>query len=506
MAPDNPKLWKNQADIYQTLQNHEQIIKSLERVVALDSNDAEAHAMLLHTTMQLCDWTDFGSRCGQVKKQLHSASIGGPLILVAMPEINRADMRQAARHFSRSLPAIGGRMACSGRAYVHERIKLAYLSADFFNHATAYLMAEVFELHDKTAFEVYGLSYFNDKASPMRTRLENAFEHFIDISTWSDGQVAQWMREHEIDIAVDLKGFTARCRFGIFKYKAVPIQVNYLGYPGTLGDECMDYIIGDSWVTPMAHQADYPEKIVQMPHSYQPNDRKRVIDDVTPSRAELGLPEDAFVFCCFNKNYKITPDVLDVWCDILKNVDNGVLWLFTSSQTAQNNLMREVELRGVAAQRLVFAQKAPLAQHLARHRCADLFLDTWPCNAHTTASDALWAGLPVLTCTGETFASRVAASLLDAVGLPELIVHHPSDYREAAIALAQDTQGLATLRQRLAEALRQSPLFDAPLYTRHLEAAYRTMWYRQQQGLVPAAFAVKDVLLSDSKNIRPIDD
>jgi predicted O-linked N-acetylglucosamine transferase (SPINDLY family) len=298
------------------------------------------------------------------------------------------------------------------------------------------------------------------------------------------------LRELEIDIAVDLHGFTKGGRAGIFSQRPAPVQVNYLGYPGTMGAPYMDYIIGDRWVIPEEHRCWYTEKVVYMPDSYQVNDSRRRIAERTPTRLEAGLPESGFVFCCFNSCYKIAPRLFDIWMRLLQRSDGSVLWLLEDNPTASRNLRREAEQRGISPERLIFARRVKLEDHLARHCLADLFLDTLPCNAHTTASDALWAGLPVLTHVGHTFAGRVGASLLAAVGLPELITRSWEEYEALALKLAADGGRLADIRARLARNRRTQPLFDTDRYRRHIEAAYITMWERAQRGDAPSSFAV----------------
>jgi len=311
------------------------------------------------------------------------------------------------------------------------------------------------------------------------------FEHFIDGKTLSDEEIASRVRETEIDILIDLKGFTQDARTNVFALRPAPIQVSYLGYPGTMGASYIDYIIADQTVIPDECRKFYSEKIAFLPNTYQANDRKRVISDKAFTRSDLGLPSQGFVFCCFNSSYKILPDVFDCWMRILKQVEGGVLWLLEDNASAASNLKKEAVARRVSSERLVFAKRMPLPEHLARHRLADLFLDTLPCNAHTTASDTLWAGLPVLTCLGETFAGRVAASLLNAVRMPELIATTLEAYERMAIDLATHPEKLATIKHKLAENRLTTPLFDTKLFTKHIEAAYTTMYERHQAGLAP---------------------
>ena len=351
-----------------------------------------------------------------------------------IPWISYARRRPGLPNAARDRPRRFG----SGERYRHDRIRVAYLSADYHSHATSQLAAGLFDTHDKNRFETVAISFGPDDTSAMRGRLMRAFDRFIDVRDKSDGAAAALIREMEIDIAVDLKGFTQDGRPGILALRPAPVQVNYLGHPGTMGARYIDYLIADRRIVPDGHERHYSEKIVYLPDSYQANDRKRRIAERTPTRADEGLPETGFVFCSFNGSFKITPELFDIWMRLLKAVEGSVLWLLDDNPAAVRNLKREAEARGVSTQRLIFAPRRPVEEHLARHRLADLFLDTLPCNAHTTASDALWAGLPVLTCTGDTFAGRVAASLLSAVGLPELITDSLPSYEALAMKLARD--------------------------------------------------------------------
>jgi predicted O-linked N-acetylglucosamine transferase (SPINDLY family) len=370
------------------------------------------------------------------------------------------------------------------------KIRVGYFSADFHNHATGYLMAELFELHDKSQFELVGFSFGPIVNDEMRQRLEKSFDQFIESDRNFDIEVAKLSRDLKIDIAVDLKGFTQDARTGIFAHRAAPIQVNYLGYPGTLGADYIDYIIADKTLISPELQSCYSEKVIYLPDSYQVNDRKRLISEREFTRQELGLPESSFVFCCFNNNFKILPATFEGWMRILRAVEGSVLWLLQDNSWALKNLKKEAEKQGVAPDRLVFAERLPLPEHLARHRQADLFLDTFPCNAHTTTSDALWVGLPVLTLMGESFGSRVAASLLNAVGLPELITSTQEEYEALAIELALNPLKLADAKLKLANNRLTAPLFDTPLFAKSLEAAYIKMYEQYQADLEPEHISI----------------
>jgi predicted O-linked N-acetylglucosamine transferase (SPINDLY family) len=370
------------------------------------------------------------------------------------------------------------------------RIRLGYLSADFRQHAVAMLVAGLFAHHDRQEFEVIGYSAGPNDGSDIRSRLAASFDRFIDISELSDRASAHLIHADEIDILVDLTGFTRYTRTGILAYRPAPIQVNYLGYLGTTGATFIDYIVLDRFVAPAEQQPFYSERLVYLPDCYQCNDNKRVIAEHTPSRPECDLPEESFVFCCFNNSYKITPVFFDVWMRLLHAVPTSVLWLLDTNPWAKSNLRREALARGIVAERLVFAPRLAAPLHLARHQVADLFLDTLPYNAGTTASDALWAGLPVLTCAGETFAGRVAGSLLRAIGLGELVTTSLEEYEALALRLAHEPALLARLRARLAKNRLTHPLFDTERFTRNLETAYRRMWEMQTAGEPPTAFSV----------------
>jgi predicted O-linked N-acetylglucosamine transferase (SPINDLY family) len=363
---------------------------------------------------------------------------------------------------------------------------VGYLSADFHHHATTLLMAQMLELHDKSRFEVIAISFGPPKEDPMRARLRKAFDSFHDVMTMDDDEAAQYVRGLGLDIAVDLKGHTLDNRIGLFQRRVAPVQISYLGFPGTLGAPFMDYILADHTLIPDDLKRYYDERVIRVPGTYQPNDASRSMKLPAPSRASLGLPEDAFVFCSFNNNYKITPELFDVWMRLLQSVPRSVMWLLADSETASFNLCSEAKARGVDASRLIFAPRVSWEEHLARQQAADLFLDTLPCNAHTTASDALRVGLPVLTCSGTSFASRVAASLLHAQGLDELITHDLKTYEQMALELAQDPPRMAALRSRAAVAIEAGSLFNSESLVRSIEKAYRLVFERAANEQAPS--------------------
>jgi predicted O-linked N-acetylglucosamine transferase (SPINDLY family) len=439
-------------------------IHSYESALRHDETLPWLKGYLFHALMKTCDWKAYAQDFKDLEQKIKSGAKSSlNFILVGLSDSAELQLK-ASQTWSKEFPQ-NDSLGPLKKTAPKPKIRLGYYSADFYNHATCLLMAELFEKHDKSKFELFAFSFGPDIKDHMRTRVEAAFDQFIDVSAMSDKEIAEFSRMLGIDIAIDLKGSTKDHRFGIFSYRAAPVQVSYLGYPGTMGAEYIDYLIADKTLIPEESQKFYTEKIAYMPHSYQVNDRSRVISDRVFTKQEVGLPKEGFVFACFNSNYKITPDVFDVWVRILKSVEGSVLWLFEENKTASANLRKEAQKRGLAPERLVFAPKMEISEHLARHKLADLFIDTLPCNAHTTASDALWAGLPVLTCMGESFASRVAASLLNAIEMPELITSSLQEYEDLAIALGKDPHRAQALKQTLEHNRLTTPLFDSALFT-----------------------------------------
>ena len=475
LQPAMVKAYWYRVSALQSLKRYTAAAAACDSVLALDPDYPYAQGVALHARLAACDWQDYDQRVAAVREGVRAGrKTADPFYFLASAG-NPADELACARGVQKNQPPAQTDARPHTR-HPHARLRLAYLSADLHQHATAYLMAELFERHDRSRFEVYAYSFGPADASPMRQRLVRAFDAFHDVTDWTDARVAQHMREQEVDIAIDLKGYTAQNRMGIFALRPAPIQVNYLGYPGTLGADYIDYLVGDAIVTPPEHDAFYTEKVIRLPGSYQVNDRQREIAAEAPSREACGLPAEGFVFCCFNNNYKINPPVFDVWMRLLQRVPGSVLWLLQDNLDAVEHLRAAARARGVDAQRLVFAGRLPLPQHLARHRHAGLFLDTLPYNAHTTTSDALWAGLPVLTCLGASFAGRVAASLLHAVGLPELVAADLLAYEALAYDLATDPQALQRLRHKLSDQRTQSTLFDTDRFRGDLENAYQAMY------------------------------
>ena len=480
LEPRNPAANNNMGNLLMSLGKPEEAVGYLQAAYQAAPSHEYVTGTLLHAKMKICDW-DGVEPLRSVA--LEGASSNKPyaqvFTLLATPSTLEQQKQCAEHYVTRQFGQIKP-LAPSVKGQAQGKIRIAYLSADFFNHATAFLMAELFELHDRERFEIIGICYGRSPDDEMRRRVIGAFDQFHEVASKSDREIAEQIQSLGVDIAVDLKGHTTDTRLGILAYRPAPVQVHYLGYPGTTGAPFIDYLIADPVLIPAEQQSDYTEKIAYLPDCYQVNDSKRQISDRIFARAELGLPENGFVFCSFNNNFKITPDLFDVWMRLLQRLEGSVLWLFQDNATAAENLKKEAIARGVDANRLVFAERLPLAEHLARHRCADLFLDTWYYNAHTTASDALWAGLPLVTKIGDTFASRVAASLLTAMGLPELIAVTPQDYEEMAYELATNPKKLQSLKSKLEQNRQTAPLFDTPRFTRNLERAYEGMLNHQR--------------------------
>jgi protein O-GlcNAc transferase len=482
----------NRGDVLQALGRPEEAARSFGAGLQLAPDYDYALGQWVRACQASCDWTYYADSIGTLKKTLTQVKRSAtPFVFLTAVDSPSLALECARLFVADRCPPRSP--LWTGERYEHERIRIAYFSADFHEHATTSLMAGLFERHDRTRFETSAISFGPDSDRPMRARLKRSFDHFFEVRTLSDRDVAKLVKDAQIDIAVDLKGFTGDARPQIFASRPAPVQVNYLGFPGTMAAPYIDYILADRQVIPQESADYYSEKVVYLPDCYQVNDATRPIAPLTPTRAELGLPEDGFVFCSFNNSYKLTPPFFEVWMRLLQRVSGSVLWLLTANDAMVRNLRREAVQRGVAPERLVFAPQMAPAEHLARQKAADLFLDTLPCNAHTTASDALWAGLPVLTCAGEGFAGRVAASLLHTIGLPELITHSLPEYEERALQLATTPPLLAELRARLAEGRGTSPLFDTARFCRHLEAAYITMWEGTQRGDAPASFSVPAV-------------
>ncbi len=486
LKPGYAEALNNRGNALWGLNRFEEALASYDKAIELNPDLTEVEGHRLHTKMRLCDWSNFDDEYAHLILSVRIGNVNTPpLAFLAFPS-SAEDQLQYAKLWVSKKHSLSEEPLFRGERYDHDRIRVAYLSADYRAHPVAYQIAGLFERHDRSRFEIAGFSFGVDDRSEIRKRLVAAFDEFHDVRRKSDREIAKLLYDRQVDIAVDLTGYTQDYRLGIFGYRPAPIQVNYLGYSGTMGAPFIDYIIADKVVAPLEHQPFYTEKIVQLPDCYLVNDGNRKIAGATPTRQAAGLPDRGFVFCCFNSTYKITPGIFDVWMQLLHRVEGSVLWLSQANNIAVRNLRREADARGIDPARLIFAPRLDgLDDHLARQRLADLFLDTLPYNAHATASDALWAGLPVLTCRGETFAGRVAASLLDAIRLPELITTSLEEYERLAIELATNPEKLAGIKRKLAGNRLTTPLFDTKLFTKHIEAAYTAMVERHKAGLAP---------------------
>jgi predicted O-linked N-acetylglucosamine transferase (SPINDLY family) len=484
IQPDFADAYNNRGNALLELESFEEAMRDYEKAMSLSPRFAGLFGLWFHARMWLCDWEGFGTHQAELIARILRSEPTSPFPVLAATD-SPALQRRAAENWVQARHPPDASLGPIPHRDHPGRIRVGYYSADYHHHATAYLIAELIELHDRSRFEIVGFSFGPPRLDTMRTRLTRAFDEFREVGQDSDLDIARRSRELGIDIAVDLKGFTQAERAGIFASRAAPVQISYLGFPGSLGAPYFDYLVADRVLIPEELREQYPERIIYLPDSYQVNDRQRPIADRIYAREELGLPSSGFVYACFNANYKITPGTFDVWMRILLRTPGSVLWLLQDSVAAARNLRGEAERRGVDGGRLRFANRLPLADHLARQRAADLFLDTYPYTAHTTASDALWAGVPLITCLGETFAGRVAASLLAAVGLPELVTTTAAGFEQLAVELATDATRLASLRARLERNRARAPLFDTPRFVRHLESAYLEVHERCRQGELP---------------------
>jgi protein O-GlcNAc transferase len=472
LNPEYAQAFYNEGDVCLNLQRYENAAAAYGRAASLAPDLPNVQGAQLYARMRLCDWTDFDDRSAAILAGVdRGAPVTSPFTLLLLPSSPIQQLKAAQicieRQFARA-PMAGQVL------HDNSRIRVAYVSATFRNHPSMQLAGDVFTLHDRRLFDIYAYSLGGHDGSDTRTRIEGSFDHFIDAQSMDDFSVAKLIQEHQIDIAVDLDGFIEGSRTGVLALRPAPAQISWLGYPGTMGASHMDYIIADAKVVPPGAEAGFGECILRLPFSYQPNSR-RPVAGAASLRTEIGLPEGGFVFCCFNNPYKITPDVFAVWMHLLTAVPDSVLWLLGDNMTAQQNLARAAEQYGVARGRVIFTPRADQPAYLAHLMAADLFLDTFHYNAHTTASDALWAGLPLVTKAGQTFASRVAASLLHSVGLPELVTNSVEEYERLILKLVRERDVLAAMRRKLVESRSTAPLFDIAQFTRDLENAFMSI-------------------------------
>jgi predicted O-linked N-acetylglucosamine transferase (SPINDLY family) len=452
---------------FETLYRYSDASAALTRSLSLNPNQDAVLYHWIYLRQKQCEWPIYGPLPGVSIEQMIRAT--SAIAMLSISDDPALQLQTALTHVPGKLRTDVPKLA-PPEGYKHDRLRIGYLSSNFGMHAVSILTAELYEMHDRSRVEVYGFCWSPEDNTEMRIRVINAMDHFVRINEMTDEAAALAIRAAEIDVLVDLQGLTGGCRPQILAYRPAPVQITYLGFPGTTGLPEIDYVVADRYVIPEQMAQYFTEKPLYMPQCFQVNDRKRVSNPPL-SRKEYQLPEDAFVFCAFNNNIKFTPEFFDIWMRIIKRVPHSVLWLLADNEKARSNLQKFAELHGVAPERLVFAPRVPVADYLGRFAAADLFLDLSPFNGGTTAADALWMGLPLVTCSGRSFASRMAGSLLNAIGLPELVTHSTIDYENLAVHLAFHPEQLALLKTRLMDYKNESPVFNTPLFTRHYEDA-----------------------------------
>jgi predicted O-linked N-acetylglucosamine transferase (SPINDLY family) len=471
------------------VKQYEEAAASYER--ALPARLTYTLSNLIRSELAMCRWRNLERNVNALRERLADpAAAEEPFVAACVLDSAREQLACAQGYARDKFPRLPAPMWREGARSRGRRLRVAYLSADFHAHATTYLIAGLLERHDREKFEVSAVSFGPDDKSDSRARVAAAVDRFVDVRAHTDQRAARIVREMEIDIAIDLKGYTGDARPGILAHRPAPVQIAYLGFPGTSGASFIDYLVADRFLVPETDEASYSEKVIVLPDTYQVNDDRRPLPAAATTRTREGLPETGFVFCSFNNNFKIMPAVFDAWMRLLARVPGSVLWLLGDSPSSMQNLTAEARARGVDPRRLVFAPRVGHAEHLARQRLADLFLDTAPCNAHTTASDALWAGLPLLTCAGHTFASRVAGSLLHALGVPALVTGTLQEYEALAMRLATDGERLRGLREKIIEHRTTNALFDTDRFRRNIESAYQAAWEIWQSGQPPRQIVV----------------
>lgn len=489
LNPRHAKAYANRGGAYAQIKQYDKALEDYEKAIVCDPSLDFVASNIVAMKMHICRWDDYETDCRSVLEGIRAGTLKAePFTLLVLPSTEEDQLKCAAQYTRDKAPAAPKTQRTS--RYSHDRIRIGYVSSDLHDHPVTHLIAGMLEAHDRSRFMIHAFSTAPVKDDKYRNRISNACEVFVNAQAMGSNELSQRIRDAEIDILVDLNGHTTGSRTDIFAARSAPVQVAHLGYPGTMGADYIDYLIADRHVVPKTAESNYSEKIVCLPNSYQPNDLKRVISDAPVSRRDFGLPDEGFVFCCFNNNFKVTPDVFGVWIHLLKAVSGSALWLYCDNGPAEENLKREAERHGIPASRLVFAKKLPLEEYRAQYKLADLFVDTLYYDAHTVGSDAMWAGLPLITCTGKTFAGRVATSLLHAAGLPELVTNSLENYEKLALELATNPGKLRSIKSRLAENRVKCPLFDTARYARDIEAAYTQMWERSQKGKPPQGFEV----------------
>ena len=473
----------NKGFALQQLKKVDASLKSYNEAYKINPNFNFLFGKLIHTKNKLCKWETFDEDMNSLKEKLNKNKVASlPFSILSLYDSPLLQRKTSEMYIKETFPKKNISKPIT-KSLANKKIRLGYYSADFYNHAMSYLLAKLFELHDKSKFEIIAFSFSPERDDEMSKRISNAFDQFIKVNFKTDKEISELSRELKIDIAIDLMCFTTNSRTGIFSEKCAPIQINYLGYPGTSGANFIDYIIADKNLIPKKNQKYYSENIIYLPNTYQVRDSTQKISNKIFTKDELGLPKNSFVFCCFNQNYKITPSVFDIWMRLIRKVEKSVLWLIKDNDVAVYNLKKEAEKRGVKSDRIIFAKHMPVSEHLARHKIADLFVDTFPYTAHTTCSDALWSGLPVITRTGQSFASRVAGSLLNAVNLKELITKTEKEYEDLILKLAKNPNQLKEIKNKLKKNRLKTPLFDAKLFTKNIESAYTMMHEKYLKNL-----------------------
>jgi protein O-GlcNAc transferase len=487
--PDYSEAFYGMGTVLQLQNKPQEAIESYNKALAINPDNANARTQKLHQQAQICNWDGIAEDVSLIPELGTSKNYVPPFGLLTLEDAPDRHLIRSKLYAKANYPqkTLSTKARPSKRP---KRLRIGYFSADFHEHPVAYLIAKVLKLHNRHQFEVFGYSLHGSNSCEMRRRLEKSFDSFRDVESMSDRDIALQARQDEIDIAVDLNGYTQNARTGIFAYRAAPIQINYLGFPGTMGSNFMDYIVADRFIIPVENQKYFSEQQLYLPNTYLPTDDSRKLSKKKITRSEMRLPDNAFVFCCFNNNYKISPTEFDIWMRLLTKVENSVLWLRKSNQFANANIKNEAQKRNVDPSRLIFADKMPMDEHLARQRLADLFVDTFTYNAHTTASEALWVGLPVVTKIGQGFSARVAGSLLKAVGLPELVTETDQDYEMLILELATNPTKLAKIKEKLATNRLTQALFNTELYTKHLENGFHQAYQNYLDGNPPKTIIV----------------
>jgi len=489
IKPDFEGAYSNMGNALKDQGKLEEAIDAYNKALDIKPDFEGARASRLHYQAHICDWSNIAKDIERLPRLGITKEHVSPFALLSL-EDSPERHRIRSQIYAEALFPQRTRSTWTRPLQKPKKLKIGYFSADFHNHATMFLMAQVFATHDSEQFNVHAFSYGPDKHDEMRQKVIADVDQFYDVRNMSDAEIVELALATNLDIAIDLKGFTKDYRLSFFSSRLAPVQISYLGYPGTLGTDFMDYIVADPTLIPADKRQHYSEQIIYLPHTYQPTDNQRKISNKKFTREQMGLPEDGFVFCCFNNNYKISPREFDIWLRLLGKVQGSVLWLLKSNKWAEQNLKRQAKARGVIAERIIFAERMPQAEHLARHRMADLFLDTFNYNAHTTTSDALWAGLPVVTKMGQGFAARVAGSLLNAIGLPELITINEEDYEALILELATNPTKLPKIKKKLVANRLTQPLFNTEMYTKHLENGYQQAYQNYFDGKSPKTIIV----------------